>query len=64
MNSDATELRREQQRERRAARARPGPCLLCGTFTDDPQPGRDAGFHVYCAICAIGTRTAATLEER
>ena len=62
--TDQDEFRRQQQRDDRARRAVPGPCLLCGTFQNVLHPGRDAGMHVYCPICAIGTRTPATLEER
>ena len=58
------DLRREQQREERSRRAVPGPCLLCGKLQNVLHPGRDSGYHVYCPICAIGTRTPATLEER
>lgn len=57
------ELRRQMQREDRAMRPAFGPCLECGKMTYALLPGRDAGFHVYCAICAIGTRTPATLEK-
>jgi len=54
---------REQQAEARGMRPKTGPCLLCGTFTLGLQSGRDAGFHVYCPICAIGTRTPARTEK-
>ena len=64
MQTDAQEFRREQQRERRAARPVTGPCHLCGAYRPALLPGRDAGHHVYCELCAIGTRTPATLEER
>jgi len=64
VESDAAALRREQQREIRSRRPSQGTCLLCGTYRDFLLPGRDAGFHVYCEICAIATRTPATLEER
>jgi hypothetical protein len=64
MTSEQTETRREMQTEARAERHRVGPCLLCGTFQNVLIPGRDAGFSVYCAICAIATRTAARLEDR
>ena len=61
---DPQSLRREQQAETRSMRPQTGPCLLCGSYRHRLQPGRDAGVHVYCEICAIGTRTPATLEER
>jgi hypothetical protein len=61
--TEAEELRREHQRAERARRALPGPCILCGKHQDVLYPGRDAGFHVYCAVCAIGTRTPASLES-
>jgi hypothetical protein len=63
MKTTSDEFLRERQRERRSRRAATGPCLLCGTVEVALVPGRDAGVHVYCPLCAIGTRTPATLEQ-
>lgn len=54
-------LRLERQIEYRATRPSAGPCLLCGRHEERLIPGRLGGVHVYCALCAIGTRTPATI---
>lgn len=63
IQTPGTDLRREAQIETRAERPRVGPCLTCGTFTSGLMPGRHAGFNVYCAVCAIGTRTPSRVEK-
>jgi hypothetical protein len=62
MDQATYDLRMERQIERRAAKARTGLCLGCGTFQLELLPGRTGGYCVYCPACAAIPRDAAKLE--